>query len=204
MYWSGVDYLWIIVMFLSAVWTLILTAPIHCRWSIAEQVMECYISPNLMKKTTHLYLGLPEGESKKKILNSWVVLSDFTFYQFSWIWPNQDKLEIIQMKESHLSILVKLHDNPHRIFLDNSYKSHNVRMVQFLHDHCMKTMIFIILFRHVLDSTGERWIVLQASLMNFSFTSAEQSLHVFTATFTRSPVWKKTQDSWGFCPESWA
>ncbi len=39
--------LWIIVMFLSAVWTLILTAPIHCRGSIAEQVMECYISTNL-------------------------------------------------------------------------------------------------------------------------------------------------------------
>ncbi len=37
--WSGVDYLWIIVMFLSAVWTLILTAPIHCRGSIGEQVM---------------------------------------------------------------------------------------------------------------------------------------------------------------------
>ncbi len=31
--WSGVDYLWIIVMFLSAVWTLILTAPIHYRAS---------------------------------------------------------------------------------------------------------------------------------------------------------------------------
>ncbi len=42
--WSGVDYLWIIVMFLSAVWTLILTAPIHCRGSIGEQVMECYFS----------------------------------------------------------------------------------------------------------------------------------------------------------------
>ncbi len=28
----------IIVMFLSAVWTLILTAPIHCRGSIGEQV----------------------------------------------------------------------------------------------------------------------------------------------------------------------
>ncbi len=27
--WSGVDYLWIIVMFLSAVWTLILMAAIH-------------------------------------------------------------------------------------------------------------------------------------------------------------------------------
>ncbi len=30
---------WIIVMFLSAVWTLILTAPIHCRGSIGEQEM---------------------------------------------------------------------------------------------------------------------------------------------------------------------
>ncbi len=36
--WS-VDYLWVIVMFLSAVWTLILTAPIHCRGFIGEQVM---------------------------------------------------------------------------------------------------------------------------------------------------------------------
>ncbi len=35
---------WIIVMFLSAVW--ILTAPIHYRGSIGEQVMECYISQN--------------------------------------------------------------------------------------------------------------------------------------------------------------
>ncbi len=51
---------WIIVMFLLAVWTLILTAPIHCWASIAETVMQCYISPNLMKKQTHL--GYPEGE----------------------------------------------------------------------------------------------------------------------------------------------
>ncbi len=29
----------LIVMFLSAVWTLILMAPIHCRGSIGEQVM---------------------------------------------------------------------------------------------------------------------------------------------------------------------
>ncbi len=40
---------WNIVMFLSAVWTLILTAPIHCRASIGEQMMQCYISPNLKK-----------------------------------------------------------------------------------------------------------------------------------------------------------
>ncbi len=60
--WSGVDYLWIIVMFLSAVWTLILTAPIHCRASIDETLMQWHTSPNLMKKQTHLHLGWPEGE----------------------------------------------------------------------------------------------------------------------------------------------
>ncbi len=60
--WSGVDYLWIIVMFLSAVWTLILTAPIHCRASIAETLMQWHISTNLMKKQTHLHLGWPEDE----------------------------------------------------------------------------------------------------------------------------------------------
>ncbi len=31
---DGLEYLWIIVMFLSVVWTLILTAPIHSRGSI--------------------------------------------------------------------------------------------------------------------------------------------------------------------------
>ncbi len=51
---SGMDSLWIVI-FLSAVWTLILTAPIHCRGSIAEQVMECYISPNLF--WCKLFLG---------------------------------------------------------------------------------------------------------------------------------------------------
>ncbi len=35
-WWTGV--VWIIVMFLSAVWTLILTAPIQCRASIAPNV----------------------------------------------------------------------------------------------------------------------------------------------------------------------
>ncbi len=59
--WSGVDYMWIIVMFYQ-LFGLILTAPIHCRASIAEQVMQCYISPNLMNKQTHPNLGWPEGE----------------------------------------------------------------------------------------------------------------------------------------------
>ncbi len=53
--WSGVDYLW----------TLILTAPIHCNGSIGEQVMQCYISLNLMKKHAHLHLEWPKNEKKK-------------------------------------------------------------------------------------------------------------------------------------------
>ncbi len=32
-------------LFLSAVWTFIRMAPIHCRGSIGEQVMQCYIEP---------------------------------------------------------------------------------------------------------------------------------------------------------------
>ncbi len=39
-WWTGV--VCIIVMFLSAVWTLILTAPIHCKASNGEQVMLCF------------------------------------------------------------------------------------------------------------------------------------------------------------------
>ncbi len=37
--------------------TLILTAPIHFRASFAEQVMQCYSSPNLMKKQTWIAWG---------------------------------------------------------------------------------------------------------------------------------------------------
>ncbi len=45
--WSRVDYLWINVMFLSAVWTLILTAPIHCRGSMVSNW--CTIMLNFSK-----------------------------------------------------------------------------------------------------------------------------------------------------------
>ncbi len=58
-WWTGVFcHLWIIVMFLSAVWTLILTliltAPIHCRGFIGEQIMQWYISPNLFARRNKL------------------------------------------------------------------------------------------------------------------------------------------------------
>ncbi len=54
-----VDYLhyfWLIEMFSSAVWTLILTAPIHCS------VMYCYISPSVLMKQTHLHIGWHDSE----------------------------------------------------------------------------------------------------------------------------------------------
>ncbi len=35
---DGLEWCGLLVMFLSVVWTLILTAPIHCRGSIAEQM----------------------------------------------------------------------------------------------------------------------------------------------------------------------
>ncbi len=59
-WWTGVmDYLWIIVMFLSAVWTLILTAPIHCRGSLVSKWCNATF---FQKKQTHVLFGWPEGE----------------------------------------------------------------------------------------------------------------------------------------------
>ncbi len=43
--------------FLSAVWTLILTAPIHCRGSISRQVILNFSKSVPMKKQYHLHLG---------------------------------------------------------------------------------------------------------------------------------------------------
>ncbi len=56
--WSGVDYLWIIVMFLSAVWTLILMAPINCRGS--TQMLNSSKSFQ-MKKQTHCIFWIAWG-----------------------------------------------------------------------------------------------------------------------------------------------
>ncbi len=61
---------WIIEMFLSAVWTLILTAPIHCRASIAEQVIECYTSPNMLEgrsKLIYILEGLRVNTFSEKL-----------------------------------------------------------------------------------------------------------------------------------------
>ncbi len=52
------DYLWIIMMFLSAVWTLILMAPIHCRGLTGEQV----ICPDEETNSSTVQLEWHEGE----------------------------------------------------------------------------------------------------------------------------------------------
>ncbi len=59
------------MMFLSAVWTLILTAPIHCRASIAETLMQRHISTNLTKKQTHPNLSLKVGRLLENV-HFWV------------------------------------------------------------------------------------------------------------------------------------
>jgi len=54
-WWTGV--VWITVMFLSDSHS----DGTHSLQSIHWWVMQCYISPNLMQKQTHLYFGWPEG-----------------------------------------------------------------------------------------------------------------------------------------------
>ncbi len=65
-------------------WTLILTAPIHCRGSTVEQVMQCKKSV-LMKKQTHLHSEWPERELIFSIIIfEWAV--PLKMVTFSHIW----------------------------------------------------------------------------------------------------------------------
>ncbi len=79
-WWTGV--MWIIVMFLAD-WTLILTAPIHGRGSIGEQVMQCYISPNLFPW-------------RNKIPKSWMTQ----------VWVNFQQILILGWTETTKQLLV--------------------------------------------------------------------------------------------------
>ncbi len=91
--WTGV--LWIIVMSLSDVWTLILTAPIHCSGSIDEEVMESYISPNLLWWRNKLIYIL-DGQRVSKC----------TFLQRTSIWRTlhvQEKFSILTLNYLNLS-----------------------------------------------------------------------------------------------------
>ncbi len=65
--WNGVDYLWIIVMFLSDVWTLILTAPIHCRASIAETFLQIWWRNKLILILNGLRISIHFQQRKVRI-----------------------------------------------------------------------------------------------------------------------------------------
>ncbi len=71
-WWTGVcvDYLWIIVMFLSAVWTLILTAPIHCRGSTSQGCNATFLQICCHEET---------NSSTSWITWRWVNFSKFSF-----------------------------------------------------------------------------------------------------------------------------
>ncbi len=54
-------------MFLSAVWTLILTAPIHWRGSNGEEVIKLnFLKYVPTKKQTHLHIGWHDGTGTSK------------------------------------------------------------------------------------------------------------------------------------------
>ncbi len=65
---QSLDCLWIIVMFLSAVWTLILTAPIHCRASIAEQVMQWW-----RNELFYILDGLRLSTFQQMLISVWTI-----------------------------------------------------------------------------------------------------------------------------------
>ncbi len=83
--WRGVDFLLIIVMFLSAVWTLILTAPIHCRRSIVSNI-------------TFLQICSHEETNSS---TSWMVWGWVNFKQiFNFVrWPRE--LNALQLQKTH-------------------------------------------------------------------------------------------------------
>ncbi len=57
---------WILCMFLSVVWTLILTAPIHCRGSIGEQVCQICSHEETNSTTSWIRLRVSKFSAKFK------------------------------------------------------------------------------------------------------------------------------------------
>ncbi len=56
--WGHVGYLWIIVMFLSAVWTLILMAPIHCKGASNAKFLQICTDEETNSSTSWMAWGL--------------------------------------------------------------------------------------------------------------------------------------------------
>ncbi len=85
--WSCVDCLWIIVMYLSAVWTLILTAPIHCIGSVSKYCNSQYI---LMKTQTRCVklIHILDSLRVNTLLAHFHFYVDYFFSCFKWIYTS--------------------------------------------------------------------------------------------------------------------
>ncbi len=69
----------------SAVWTLILTAPIHCRASIAWDTDVTLHFSKSDEETTHLHLGWPDSECV--FISGWTIPFTFAWMLIIWsIW----------------------------------------------------------------------------------------------------------------------
>ncbi len=132
--------MWIIVMFLSAVWTLILMAPIHCKASTGEQTL--------------LYIGWTEAQcmlSKFNLYFFWVVNYSFKclftpLTHFKSTFLNSRKQVKTFVRTSHL---VKFHKYI-LLFSRLSMNMGNLRLAthelvnQILGRHCiLLTLLFV-------------------------------------------------------------
>ncbi len=111
--WSCVNYLWIIVMHLSAVWTL--TAPIPCRGSIPSYVMLNFSKSVPKKKQTHLHFGslrvskFSANSKKKKIMSN--SFNGFNLKYLLLLLQNNTKYLFSFIHKSHLGSLGQYTDS---------------------------------------------------------------------------------------------
>ncbi len=83
--WNQVYYLWITVMFYQLFGLSFWRHPFTAEHPLVSKWFKCYISPNLIMKQTHLYLGWPEGAyifSKCSFLGEILRLHSATCFQF--------------------------------------------------------------------------------------------------------------------------
>ncbi len=124
-WWTGV--VWItcgLLWCFYQLFGLILTAPIHCRGSIGEQEMWCYISPNLFWWRNKL-IYISNGLRMTKYSANFHFLVNY-FYKVRWIWMTVSGFIAHQLKKknrsesdsSNITIYVL---NVHRITIQNMY-----------------------------------------------------------------------------------
>ncbi len=78
--------------------TLILTAPIHCKGSIGEQVIECQISPNLFQLRNELIYIL-DGLRLNIFFSTFLFLGELFFYYAN---VNIPFLDLWSLEKKHL------------------------------------------------------------------------------------------------------